>query len=106
MTAKHQTPEYQRNARIIRDRVKAAHRAGRPVACWRCAGAIAPGQPFDVGHMRGAIGSSLQELAPEHRHRTAGCIGNRAHGGAQGAAKTNARHTPTVQPKQTATWKL
>lgn len=101
MGRKHQSPEYQRNARIIRGRVKTQHAAGEPVQCWRCRGAIWPTQPFDVGHVTGAQGSSQQELAPEHRHKTTHCMGNRSHGGTQGAAITNARATTKVQ-----TWRL
>lgn len=91
MSGKHRTPEYQRNARTIRARVKAVHRSGEPVACWRCRRPIMPGQPFDVGHVDGATGSTLHDLAPEHRHATGACVGNRADGGKQGAAITNRR---------------
>ncbi len=106
MSAKHQTAEYRRNARIVRQRVASAHRAGRPVSCWRCNRPIQPGQPYDVGHLPGAIGSSPTELAPEHRHRTGQCVGNRAAGAKLGAAITNARHTPTIPTKNTTTWRL
>ena len=106
MSAKHQTPEYRRNARTIRERVRSAWRAGRAVSCWRCRGAIAPGQPFDVGHLPGALGSALSDLAPEHRHKTGACVGNRAAGAKLGAAITNARHTPTIPTKNATTWRL
>ncbi|MDL9978841.1 hypothetical protein [Microbacterium candidum] len=106
MTSKHQTPEYRRNALTIRERVTAAHRTGRPVACWRCRRPIAPGQPYDVGHVQGATGSTLRDLAPEHRHRTAHCVGNRAHGGNLGARITNSRHTPTTPAGDTTTWNI
>lgn len=104
MTAKHRTAEYQRNARIIRARVEVAHRRGEPVPCWRCRGAILPGRPYDVGHRNPTGGHSLDNLAPEHRHRTGGCPGNRAHGGSLGAARTNARHTPTIPTGAHTTW--
>lgn len=108
MSAKHQTAEYRRNARIHRQRVVAAHRAGRAVQCWRCRGPIRPGQPYDVGHLPGATASRLTELAPEHRHRTDQCIGNRTAGAKIGAAITNARHAPTIPTNQenTTTWRL
>lgn len=104
MGAKHQTPEYRRNAPVIRSRVHAAHRAGRAVACWRCRRPIAPGQPFDVGHLPGARASALNELAPEHRHRTGQCVGNRAAGGREGASITNARRHINVPTNQETTW--
>lgn len=107
MTAKHQTPEYRRNARIIRERVRTAHRAGGAVPCWRCSRPIVKGQPFDVGHLPHARASALSELAPEHRHATGACPGNRAEGGRQGAQKSNARHTPpTIPGSTTTTWPL
>lgn len=96
MSAKHQTAEYQRNAKLRRQQVAAAHRAGEPVQCWRCGTPIFPGQPFDIGHRINTIESPLEALAPEHRHKTRHCIGNRSEGGARGAALTNARH---AQPK-------
>lgn len=90
MTRKHQTPEYQRNARIVRKQVTALHRAGQAAVCWRGGGLIPPGMVYDVGHIAGARGSSRAELAPEHRHRTPGCCdGNRRHGGTIGAMRTN-----------------
>jgi len=97
MTAKHQSPEYQRNARTVRARVRAQHRLGRPVPCWRGGGPILPGQSYDIGHIDPAGGEHMTNLAPEHRHRTPGCCaGNRTIGGAQGAAITNARNPTTV----------
>lgn len=104
MSAKHSDPEYMRNARIIRGRVRALHKRDEPAQCWRCGRAIAPGQPFDVGHRNGATGHSLAELAPEHRHTTPYCEGNRANGGRKGAAITNAR---AVVPQGSVTrWNL
>lgn len=100
MTAKHRTPEYQRNAKRIRKRVRAAFRRGEGVTCWRCRRIIMPGEPFDVGHLPGAQASAEHELAPEHRHKTSRCIGNRADGGRIGAAIRNNRArviTPTTQ---------
>lgn len=100
MSAKHRTAEYQRNAPIIRKRVKAQHAAGQPVRCWRCPRPIMPGQPFDVGHLPGAQGSALHELHAEHRGE------NRSAGGRIGAAKTNARHAPTVPTTRQTTWNI
>lgn len=108
MTAKHRTAEYQRNARTIRNRVKALHKAGQPALCWRGGGQIGPHTPYDVGHLPGARGSALHELAPEHRHRTPGCCdGNRTEGGRVGAMVTNRTPARTVQvAQQSQTWKL
>lgn len=109
MSAKHQSPEYARNARTIRARVRAAHRSGRVVACWRGGKPIMPGTAYDVGHVTGAIGHSLAELAPEHRHETPGCCrGNRSHGGSEGAAKTNSRRNkqPATPASQVKTWAI
>lgn len=97
MTRKHQSPEYQRNARIVRKQVAAMHKAGMPALCWRGGGAILPGMPYDVGHRVGAQGSSLGALAPEHRHRVSGCCdGNRREGGRVGAMLTNKTAARTV----------
>lgn len=103
MTAKHLSREYQKNARLIRQQVKAAHRLGDPVPCWRGGGAILPGQLFDVGHRHPAGGEGLGNLAPEHRHRQAGCCkGNRSEGGTLGARITNASRPRT----EATSWKL
>jgi hypothetical protein len=97
MTRKHQSPEYQRNARIVRKQVTAMHRAGQPARCWRGGGDITPYTPYDVGHLGNSRGSALSDLAPEHRHRTAGCCdGNRRHGGRVGAMLTNKTTARTV----------
>lgn len=93
MTAKHRDPVYLRNARIIRDRVRRAHRTGGDVTCWRCGMPIDPEQRFDVGHRRADGGPSLDNLAPEHRYKTARCIGNRADGGRLGAQRQAATRT-------------
>lgn len=98
MAAKHQTAEYQRNARIIKARVKLAWSRGHPVVCWRCRLPIAPGTKYDVGHLPGAQRSALHELAPEHRSKTAHCAGNRNTGGRIGAHITNSRRTVVVSP--------
>ncbi|WP_067197145.1 hypothetical protein [Microbacterium sp. XT11] len=105
MSAKHQTPEYQRNARILRKRWTPEHQAGRLV-CWRCRRRILPGEPFDVGHLPHARASALHELAPEHRHRSRSCIGNRAAGGRQGASITNRRHRIDVPTTNETTWTI
>lgn len=100
MTRKHHTAEYQRNAPIIRKRVKAQHAAGQAVRCWRCPRPIMPGDAFDVGHLPGARGSAMHEMAPEHRGE------NRADGGRRGAAITNARHAVTVPTTNQTTWPI
>ncbi|QCQ16995.1 hypothetical protein [Microbacterium sp. RG1] len=107
MSAKHQTREYQRNAKVIRARVRVSHKRQQPVPCWRGGGPIMPGQPYDVGHLPGARASALHELAPEHRHATPGCCrGNRAHGGAEGAAITNAKHRPKTVTGPATSWPI
>lgn len=104
MTSKHQSPEYQRNARTIRARVRSQHKHGFPSQCWRGGGAILPGVQFDVGHIDPQGGDHMTNLAPEHRNRTAGCCaGNRAIGGAQGAAITNSRRA-TQRVSDVSTW--
>ena len=91
MSAKHRDPEYVANARIIRAQVAAKRRAGTDVTCWRCGHDIDPEQRFDVGHIDPDGGHSLGNLAPEHRYKTARCIGNRAAGGRLGAARQRQR---------------
>jgi hypothetical protein len=105
MSARHQTSEYKANARIIRARVRAAHSRGESVTCWRCRGAITPGMAYDVGHIHGAIGNTLLDLAPEHRHRTGPCPGNRSDGGRRGAAITNRRHV-TIPSNRETSWPI
>lgn len=95
MTSKHRDPEYQRNARTIRARVRAAHRHGEPVPCGRCPRGIWPGQPYDVGHADENGGNGMGNLRPEHRRE------NRAEGGRRGAAITNRPET-----RDATTWKL
>lgn len=98
MTAKHRDPEYVANARIIRAQVAAKRRGGIEVTCWRCGQEIDPEQRFDVGHLDPDGGPGLGNLAPEHRYKTARCIGNRAAGGQLGAARRKqsaARRAPT-----------
>ena len=102
MTRKHQTPEYQRNAKVVRTRAKAQLRAGIPVPCWRCGRAI-ENLAFDVGHIDPQGGERMSNLAPEHRYSTGGCRGNRAHGGSDGAAITNSRRVTTKRSDVT-TW--
>lgn len=93
MTRKHRTPEYHRNARELRAKVKALHRADQPVICWRGGGIIPPGTPWDAGHT-----GHGEQLAPEHRHQTRGCCdGNRREGGRAGALATHRTPARTVQ---------
>ncbi|WP_336625578.1 MULTISPECIES: hypothetical protein [unclassified Microbacterium] len=106
MSAKHQDPEYRRNAATIRKRVASAHRRGEAVPCWRCRRAITTRTPYDVGHVRGPS-HALDNLAPEHRHEIPGiCPGNRAKGGKVGAQITNARHTPTIPADRVTVWPI
>lgn len=95
MSAKHRDPEYVANAKIIRAQVRRAWRLGDDVYCWRCRRLIDPADQFDVGHIRHDGGHALENLAPEHRRKSATCQGNRAHGGQLGARITNARRTAT-----------
>lgn len=97
MTAKHRDPEYVANARIVRAQVAMKRRAGIEVRCWRCGWPIDEEQRFDVGHIDPDGGPALSNLAPEHRYKTARCIGNRADGGRRGAHRRGtrtARHAP------------
>jgi len=97
MTAKHASPEWKATTRTIRAQARRAHQQGTTVVCWRC------GRPlpvdaenrlvFDVGHLDPNGGEGIDNAAPEHRAKSANCIGNRAHGGRMGAAKTNARRS-------------
>lgn len=91
MTSKHRDPEYRANARIVRQQVNAVHRRGESVPCWRCGRAIQPGQAFDVGHINANGGNGMRNLAPEHRHKSTACRGNRSAGGAIGQANRAAR---------------
>jgi len=80
MTAKHNDPEYRRNARLIRQQVTRARRLGLDVTCWRCGRPIDPEQRYDIGHINHLGRPTPDNLAPEHRGE------NRRHGGRQGAA--------------------
>lgn len=90
MSAKHATPEYRANARIIRQQVKRKWATGEAVTCGRTGAEILPGQPFDVGHIDEHGGNSISNLRPEHRRA------NRQHGGRIGAARTNTRPRPST----------
>jgi hypothetical protein len=102
MTRKHQSPEYQRNAKVVRTRAKAQLRAGILVPCWRCGHPI-EGLLFDVGHIDPMGGERMTNLAPEHRYAIGGCRGNRSYGGSDGAAVTNSRRVVTKRSDVT-TW--
>ena len=93
MTEKHQTPEFHRNARTIRNRTRSQLKFGNPVPCWRCGQAILPGMPFDVGHIDPNGGNRMTNLAPEHRFQVGRCRGNRSYGGTDGAAVVHGRQT-------------
>lgn len=105
MTGKHQSPEYQRNARVVRTRTRSQLKLGIPVPCWRCGAAILPGMLFDVGHIDPHGGERMTNLAPEHRTATGGCRGNRAIGGRDGAAISNSRRI-VVKRSDVTTWPL
>ena len=106
MSARHHTPAYRRNARIIRQRVQALHRLGTSATCWRGGGDIPPGMPYDVGHRDPAGGDDVGNLAPEHRTRMPGCCrGNRSEGGSVGARLTNSRQAPR-RSSEVTTWRL
>ncbi|WP_067194187.1 hypothetical protein [Microbacterium sp. XT11] len=85
MSGKHRDPEYLRNARIVRARVRACWRNGVEVRCWRTGRVIEPGTPFDVGHIDPDGGHAISNLAPETVRS------NRSEGGRRGAAITNGR---------------
>lgn len=94
MTALHSDPLYQRNARIIRSQVRAAHKREEPVPCVGCGRPIYPGMTYDVGHRIDASrgGShALSNLGPQHRSE------NRRAGGRLGAQKTNDRLGRTIR---------
>lgn len=95
MTAKHRDPEYQKNARIIRQQVAKRRRSGDEVICWRCGRPIDELQTFDVGHITLDGGHGLGNLAPEHRYKTGRCQGNRSAGGRVGAARQQANTATT-----------
>lgn len=93
VSAKHASPEWKRTVRIVRAQVSQAWRRGDEVTCWRCGRPIEEGMTYDVGHIDPHGGEGIDNAAPEHRKKSAYCIGNRAHGGRMGAAITNARRT-------------
>lgn len=81
MTARHQSPEYRKNARLIR--TQTTHAGGG--TCIGCGAWIdvARGEQFDVGHRDDKAGNHLSNLGPQHRGE------NRRHGGHLGARITN-----------------
>lgn len=95
MTAKHQDPEYRKNARIVRQQVERLRRQSTDVTCWRCGRSIHEEQTYDVGHIDSSAGHSIDNLAPEHRYKSGRCQGNRAAGGRTGAAIQANRRTTT-----------
>ncbi len=66
--------------------------------CWRCRRPIAPGTPWDVGHVEDANGRFVGRYAPEHR----GC--NRSSGGRKGAELTNRTRAPRASQKRLPNW--
>ena len=95
MAGKHQSADYQRNARVLRQRTRKQLGLGVAVACWRCGGPILPGMAFDVGHIDPNGGHHFTNLAPEHREPVGRCRGNRSHGGTMGAAVAHGIRTDT-----------
>ncbi|PQZ60675.1 MULTISPECIES: hypothetical protein [unclassified Microbacterium] len=91
MTEKHRDPEYLKNARTVRARVRMCWRNGTEVRCWRTGAIIEPGMSFDVGHIEHDGGHGISNLAPES------VKSNRSEGGRRGAAITNGR-TPRTLP--------
>lgn len=88
MSAHHGDPLYLRNAKIVRAQTRAVHTRGEAVPCIGCGREIAPGHPFDVGHIvDAALGGThdLDNLGPQHRGE------NRRSGGRLGARITNTR---------------
>ncbi|WP_399548518.1 HNH endonuclease [uncultured Microbacterium sp.] len=102
MSSAHADPEYQRNARRVRAKVRADHKAGRAVYCQRCGREIQPTQTFDVGHRidhsRGGS-HALDNLGPEHRNAC-----NRRAGGRLGAQKTNQARGVSRAVRRLPTW--
>jgi hypothetical protein len=102
MTRKHQSPEYQRNARVIRKRTDAQLATGAQLACWRCGRPIV--KPYDVGHIHPNGGEHMSNLAPEHRTRTGVCAGNRNDGGRVGGLSTAAGKRAAQKRSDVTTW--
>lgn len=97
MTAKHTSPEWKKTCRTVRAQARRAHAQGQPVVCWRCGGPLPVDAEnrlvFDVGHRDPNGGEGIDNASPEHRTKSATCIGNRSHGGRIGARITNARRS-------------
>lgn len=97
MTAKHASSEWKATTRTIRAQARRAHHQGNTVVCWRCGRGLPVDAEnrlvFDVGHLDPNGGEAVSNAAPEHRAKSPYCIGNRAHGGRMGAAKTNAKRS-------------
>lgn len=101
MTARHHDAEFMRNARTVRARTNADHKAGRPVWCIGCGREVMPTQRFDVGHRIDASrgGSNrIDNLGPQHRGE------NRSAGGKLGAQKTNNSRGTSRKSRGLPTW--
>lgn len=101
MTLRHADPEYARNARTVRTRVKADHKAGRPVWCIGCGREVQPQQTFDVGHRIDAArggSNAISNLGPQHRGE------NRRAGGKLGAQMTNNKRGVSRAARGLPTW--
>lgn len=92
------SPEYYRNARTVRKITTARLARGESVACVQCGRAIAPGQRFDVCHIRDAARGgtdTLDNLGPGHYRE------NRSDGGRLGAAR---KHVGSRRARKLPTW--
>lgn len=100
MTSRHRSPEYLKNARIVRASLAARIDLGHLIPCVDCGRPIQPDQRWDVGHIVPASkggSNGLDNLGASHRYAC-----NRAAGGRMGAAITNAssrraRRLPTIE---------
>lgn len=98
MTSKHQTPEWRRTVKLIRQQVRAAWARGDDVDCWRHGDPLPEGTPYDVGHLDPNGGEGVDNAAPECRR------GNRSHGGKLGARLTNQRRKARTTGMITPPW--
>lgn len=97
MSRAHHSPDYHRNARIVRRTLTPKIAAGAFVPCVECGRAVVLGQRWDVGHKTSAArggSNALSNLGAAHRR----C--NRSNGGKAGAA---ARHTASRRARRLPT---
>lgn len=86
MSAIHRTAAWRKLITEVRPIYRAAIKAGTG-RCGRCGKPVLPGQKFDVGHIDPHGPLTRANVRLEHAY----C--NRAAGGRQGAATTNAKRT-------------